>query len=261
MIVWSQLDRRVLGRMAAALWSRLDRGIQFHDLAWADDLLGDSGRQDLWEALCGSAVVDDSGQIDAVRLAAWLTTIVTAGESEPHLLWTLPPEHPSSGQSGASYLAALLQLIGESKQELLLMSPFIQANGLSHLEDQLYLALARGVKVIIIGHGLDDLASHQSQALERLRREAVRLHARLIAYAAVPEVGLLHAKLAVADQSTVILGSANMTGPGLGSNFEAGVILSRLPAIEVARVFRQLLSTSLVQHIFSTFDRTTEQAK
>lgn len=256
MIDWMQLDPRTLGRMAAALWSRLGRETAVQDLAWADDLLGTDGRRQLWSVLNERAIFDSEGQINAWRLSTWLTELSNpTGRQELRLLWTLPPEHPSAGSQGASYISAFLELIGSAKHELLLMSPFIQSNGFRQLEDQIYLALSRNVRVIIIGHELNDLASHQSQALKRLRREAEVRQAQLSAFAATPEAGLLHAKLAVADRERAILGSANMTGPGLTLNFEAGVLLPNPAATEIAAVFHTLLTTRLVKHVFSTFDR------
>ena len=91
-----------------------------------------------------------------------------------------------------------------------------------------------------------------SQAIEDLRREAQRAQAHFAAYAARPESGLIHAKIVLQDSQAVIIGSANLTGPGYGYNFETGVLLGYAAVGEVRWVVETLLTTPLVELIFYT---------
>lgn len=237
-------------RMAAALWERVGQATTYHDLAWADNLLGPGGRDQLWTHLQAAGVLRES-QISPRSLAAFLGNLGT--EEQVKLLWTLPPGLP---QAPVSYAEGLNEVIQGAREELLLMSPFIASSGVQAMKQNLLDALHRGVHVKLIGHDLQDLASAQSQAIETLRKDAERSRMRFTAYSANHQSRLIHAKLAIADRERVVLGSANITGHGLNLNFEVGVILGTPHARRVADVYEQLLQTELVQHIFTTLKAT-----
>lgn len=120
------------------------------------------------------------------------------------------------------------------------------------MSEALLRALARGVRISLIAQDLHNLASLQSRAVEPLRQTAERLGAPLSVYSARHTGGLLHAKLAVADKAQVVLGSANITGHGLGLNFEVGVRLGPSEARQVAEIYDALQGSSLIEHVFST---------
>lgn len=239
-----------LSRLAAALWGRVGQETTFHDLAWADDLLGEGGRQLLWSELQTEGVIVNC-DVRAKPLASFLGR--QGSTEQAQLLWTLPP-----GLQGppASYAEGLITVIGSARHELLLMSPFIASSGIQTMKQHLLDALHRGVQVTIIGHQLHDLGSAQSQAIESLRQEAERSQQHFSAYSANHQSGLLHAKLVIADRERVVLGSANMTGHGLNLNFEVGVTLGNPQAKQVAQIYDQLLRSDLVQHVFTTWKET-----
>ncbi len=235
-----------LSRMAGALWARVGQHTDYHDLVWADDLLGSGGRDILWAELQAAGALKE-GEVQPRPLAGYLAQCSAALETQ--LLWTLP--QGLQGQ-GLSYVEGLAQTIQSAQRELLLMSPFIAAGGVHVMERDLRDALHRGVHVTLIGHDLGNMSSAQSRAIEALRQEAERMKAAFRAYTANHQSGLLHAKLAVADRERVVLGSANMTGHGLGINFEVGVVLGEPHAGHVARTYDQLLNSALVNHVFTT---------
>jgi phosphatidylserine/phosphatidylglycerophosphate/cardiolipin synthase-like enzyme len=89
--------------------------------------------------------------------------------------------------------------------------------------------------------------------VEDLRREAIRLGKLLKVYTAdVPVGSLLHAKLVIADGKSLILGSANITWPGLEQNLEAGAVLNNGEANEAKLVISGLEKAGLVRLIFVT---------
>lgn len=53
----------------------------------------------------------------------------------------------------------------------------------------------------------------------------------------------------------MVLGSANLTGPGLTSNLEAGVILGSEEARLAAQVVQGMIKANIAVKIFSTGDR------
>lgn len=235
-----------LSRLGRALWACAGRATTYHDLVWADDLLGPGGRDALWADLQAMGALKE-GELQPRSLAAYLAQ--RSAPLETQLLWTLPPG--LSGR-GLGYVEGLTQTIQSAQHELLLMSPFIAVGGVYVMERDLRDALHRGVCVTLIGHELEDLGSPQSRAITALRQEAERMGAPFRAYAANHQSGLLHAKLAVADRERVVLGSANMTGHGLGVNFEVGVVLGLPHALSVAQTYDQLLASELVRHVFTT---------
>ncbi|MBZ9751744.1 phospholipase D family protein [Deinococcus sp. HMF7604] len=230
----------------------------YRDLAWVEDLLGEGSREALWQRLKAAGALDGEG--DLLRpgpLAALLGDL--AGDRGSGLLWTLP-ESLNTALSAAipsshpptPYLDGLTQTIDAAQKELRLMSPFLTLSGITVVSEALLRVLARGVRTSLIAQDLHDLASLQSRAVEPLRQSAERLGASLSVYSARHTGGLLHAKLAVADQTQVVLGSANMTGHGLGMNFEVGVRLGPSAARQVADVYDALQGSSLIEHVFST---------
>jgi phosphatidylserine/phosphatidylglycerophosphate/cardiolipin synthase-like enzyme len=64
----------------------------------------------------------------------------------------------------------------------------------------------------------------------------------------------MHAKLAVIDSVSVVLGSANLTHPGLSGNLEAGAVLGRSAAEEVLTIIRGLIEARQVVMAFQTGD-------
>ena len=89
--------------------------------------------------------------------------------------------------------------------------------------------------------------------MEDLRREAIRLGKILKVYTAdVPVGSMLHAKLVIADGKCLILGSANITWPGLEQNLEAGVVLNNGEASEAKLVISGLEKAGLARLIFDT---------
>jgi phosphatidylserine/phosphatidylglycerophosphate/cardiolipin synthase-like enzyme len=94
----------------------------------------------------------------------------------------------------------------------------------------------------------DDLASSQSVAVEELRREAERIGGSFLVYTSATSF-LLHAKLVVADRKRMILGSANLTRPGLSHNLEAGVVLGEREAGEIVGIIEGLMDSGLMKMI------------
>ncbi len=205
------LSTETLRLLGAALWSRLDQLVTANDLLWADSLLGEGGHLWLYEALQRHGALE-GGQLRAQGLAAFLGRYADQGT----LLWTLPDRENS-------YVAAILEAIASAEQHLWLVSPYLEQQGMAHLSDELLSALWRGVAVSVITHAAHEPGSPQARALARLQQEALRAQGTLTIYSAQMEKGLLHAKIVVADRKWGVLGSANLTDPGLRWNVEIGM--------------------------------------
>lgn len=249
----TRLDGNKLARMGAALWSQIGRKVGLSDLSWGLGLLGPTGDRLILEALYAGGAVNKDGVLGAPSLARWLEDLTGSGCS-PRLVWTLPSKHPMAAKMGASYTEAILGVIGSARSELVMTSPFMQEHGISSLLEALVDALGRGVKLTVLTHHADDLGSAQSIAVEELRREATRLGKTLRVFTADAPVGsMLHAKLVIADEDVMVLGSANLTGPGLEQNIEAGVVLGGGREAKTAKqVIAELAGAGLVRMVFDT---------
>lgn len=113
-------------------------------------------------------------------------------------------------------------------------------------------------RVTIITHDALNATSLTSQALEELRREAERAKGQLTVFSADAGAGsdrlqypLLHAKLVMADQSRLVLGSANLTSYALFHNLEAGILLGRAAAKEASAIIGELIKAHLVYLVFA----------
>jgi phosphatidylserine/phosphatidylglycerophosphate/cardiolipin synthase-like enzyme len=250
-----RLDGNKLARMGAALWSQIGREIGVSDLSWGLGLFGPAGDRLILDALHAGGAVDKDGVLGAPSLARWLGDLTGSG-GIPRLVWTLPASHPMAAKIGDSYTKAILGVIGNTRSELVMTSPFMQEHGISSLMEALVDALGRGVKLTVLTHHADDLGSSQSIAVEELRREATRLGKSLRVFTADAPVGsMLHAKLVIADEDVMVLGSANLTSPGLEQNIEAGVVLGGGREAKAAKqVVAELERTGLVRMVFDTGD-------
>ena len=60
------------------------------------------------------------------------------------------------------------------------------------------------------------------------------------------EVARIHAKIVLADMRIAVIGSANITGAGLGQNLEVGVAVGGPDAEWLAQLFARLYATQLI---------------
>jgi phosphatidylserine/phosphatidylglycerophosphate/cardiolipin synthase-like enzyme len=246
------LDDKSLRRLGAALWFMVGNKVDSRDLAWASSLLGEGGDRLVLGALHECSALSPIGILDAVQAARFLEQICTKEpvtfRELPQLIWTLPPQHPLAHQVPCTYINAIIEVIGESTQQLLITSPFLQQEGVVPLTKAISSALYRGVMVRVLTHEADHLSSSQSIAVEELRREAERIGGSFWVYTSNTSF-LLHAKLVVADRNRMILGSANLTRPGLSHNLEAGVVLGEREATEMLGIVDGLMSSGLMQMV------------
>jgi phosphatidylserine/phosphatidylglycerophosphate/cardiolipin synthase-like enzyme len=143
-------------------------------------------------------------------------------------------------------LGVLIELISESKQELIIASPFIQAS--KELEDPIIyealdLAILRDVNVNIFTTGA---------GIKLISSDPIFKGRKNIKYFR-PEANLdndsrlgSHAKFCISDGKKAYLGSANLTWPGLYGNLEMGILLTGDLAKKVKTFWDLILDEDLV---------------
>jgi phosphatidylserine/phosphatidylglycerophosphate/cardiolipin synthase-like enzyme len=152
-------------------------------------------------------------------------------ERTPHVEFVITVPEPFGAElayraRARTSLGVLAQLISQAERYLVIAAPYIQSGGAidaGPLADALRAALQRGVNVDIVSTG----GGLQAVDVERLRRTG-RGQVRLFQpHANVEDEGRLgsHAKFCIADDWHAYIGSANLTGPGLSTNLEMGVLV------------------------------------
>lgn len=141
-------------------------------------------------------------------------------------------------------LGVLVELVGQSKNHVILASPFLQfANTVCRgtLGMAIGSAAARGVLIDVVSTS-GSLVDVDSGALSTHRQPmSVRL--------SQPRANLLnaevmgsHAKLCLVDATSAYIGSANFTSNGLTRHFEVGTLVRGQPAQDLWNVVTRLFS-------------------
>lgn len=135
---------------------------------------------------------------------------------------------------------ALRRLFTEAQDEVLLTAYNI-TGGADLLFDWMETALARGVQIWLIVNRLDEQSTAAVERLQRLNRSFPHLH--LYNFTRGDAGADLHAKAIIADRSTALIGSSNLSRRGLLENHEMAVLLEGPVVTEVARAFDLVLNS------------------
>jgi phosphatidylserine/phosphatidylglycerophosphate/cardiolipin synthase-like enzyme len=134
------------------------------------------------------------------------------------VVWTGPESGVTSSRLTA---AALIDLIGEARSEILLVSFATQTE--PSISAALSSAVARGVTVTLLAERHADNSSYSSSAAVPFPSlDALRLHWPAESR---PPGAALHAKIIVVDDRVALVGSANLTSRAMESNLECGILI------------------------------------
>jgi len=200
---------------------------------------------DLVEVLRGR-LGGDPGRIPALcqEAAAWVLGRRSIVAAEP---WDLVASLPSAAALPAGLRRTtgetLIQLVVQATRTLRLAAPFIDRAGLSFMGDALAAATSRGVKLEIL---LPTRSTHADDALGDLTA-TIAAQGRADNYSVSrlrDDAPWAHLKVLTADSIAAYIGSANVTGAGIGGhNLELGVLVRGEPVAVVEQIlsmFRRL---------------------
>ncbi|MGW7628115.1 phospholipase D-like domain-containing protein [Streptomyces griseoincarnatus] len=130
----------------------------------------------------------------------------------------------------------LIQLVVQATQTLRLAAPFIDAPGLSFMAEALAAATTRGVRLEILlptrSTSADDALDNLAATIAAEGRSSNFSVSRLR-----DDAPWAHLKVLTSDSQAAYIGSANVTGAGIGGrNLELGVLVRGEPVIVVERV-------------------------
>lgn len=146
-------------------------------------------------------------------------------------------------------LGVLTELAVQSQHRLVISAPFIQQGSGIHrgpLAEAITYALERGVRVEIVSTG----KSLQRLVDDVVTREALRKAILLCPISNIRDETVIgsHAKFCIADDSAAYIGSANLTGPGLSTHLEMGVLVRGILARQVSAFWDYMLQLRLFVH-------------
>lgn len=178
-----------------------------------------------WEALPG---VPGAAVAAAIRAAAAAVSSVRA-VNQVSLVWTGPPTRAVGIRQTR---AVVNTIVANATQTLVLVS--FASYGVDQLANALATAIDRGVDVSLILETHDD--SGGDLTFDAAKAFAVlfgRAHfyrwPRAARQAFFAGSARLHAKCIVADRSTALITSANLTGAGINDNIELGTLIEAGP--------------------------------
>ena len=197
-----------------------------------------------------SSTPDVAGAVVAAAMRAAASTVgAVRAEHKVSLVWTGPSTEAVRLRSTRSVLATL---VANATESLVLVS-FASYN-VAELTAALTAAIARGVEVTLIletpdhpGGPLVIGPAHPFASIKDTARfYRWPLEARQAFFAAAAR---LHAKCVIADRSSALITSANLTSAGINDNIELGVLIEAGP-----------LPTTLSQHLELLIEDATLEA-
>ena len=177
----------------------------------------------------------DQARIDRACLlgAAWLLGRRSVPIDEP---WEIVASIPSGSTlpQGLRRTTAetLVELVTSADRSIRIAAPFIDWSAVSFLADALSAATRRGVQVRVL---LPTRSTHAADALKSLREAIVADGALENFFVATlrADAPWAHLKVISTDSTAAYIGSANVTGAGIGGpNLELGVFV-RGPSVAV----------------------------
>jgi phosphatidylserine/phosphatidylglycerophosphate/cardiolipin synthase-like enzyme len=144
-------------------------------------------------------------------------------------------------------MGVLMQLIVQAKNRIVIAAPFIQAEygkPAEVIRTALAQVTAGGVSLQIISSGAG------LQGIEQLLKSIESKH---LVHVFSPHAELtngnqlgLHAKFCVVDGERAYVGSANLTGPGLGRHLEMGVLVNGYAAKQIEDFWRYCIEIGVL---------------
>lgn len=182
---------------------------------------------------------DKPGRIPALcnEAAAWVLGRRSVIRAQP---WDLVASLPSAAVVSAGLRRTtgetLIELVVQATRTLRLVAPFIDRSGLSFMAEALAAATKRGVRLEIL---LPTRSTHANSALNDLSA-AIAADGRSVNFSVSTlrdDAPWAHLKVLTSDAESAYIGSANVTGAGIGGrNLELGVLVQGEPVAVVERI-------------------------
>ncbi|MDG6916935.1 MAG: hypothetical protein JRM85_05000 [Nitrososphaerota archaeon] len=209
-----------------------------------------------------STLIEEPGKQVAETVSA------SQSPSNSSIVWTVPTRLiPQSSQvSRLSTEAVFKQLLLDSKTEVLIVSPFLEREGIYTLRSEFLAASQRGVRFRLLTRSVDDynLAYPLNDLFQILgsQLDAKSFHSHVqLKGDAWKQIESTHAKLLLVDGRQMYIGSAELRLNALFSNFELGLLVKdRFLTKQAAdlfdifwndKLYTKSITQSIVQRVLS----------
>lgn len=168
--------------------------------------------------------------------------VCTLPDSDPGFEERTPAEYDMRQIS-----SALLDICRSADESLLVVSPFLESQGIKWLQPGIEGALRRGVDVTIVSRELREGEPNMRALTDLVELEGGQNGTLRVFdyYEPDPDsekpLYTLHSKVIVADEREAYIGSANFTNYGLSQNLEVGVILRGEEVSDLQMVFSDVI--------------------
>ena len=203
---------------------------------------------EIWQQECP----DLPGSAVAIALETGFEMYSQQLKTQVELAWTGPETNTIPLRRTDQ---ALLQLINTAEHNLLIVSFAVYK--IQSISEALYKAVYRGVDLnVILEHPVDSRGKIRFTGEQALGKEVLR-HANLFVWPLEKRPlsedgrhGSLHAKIALGDESTLFISSANLTDYAMNLNMEMGVLINGgdMPK-QVSEHFHELIRQGFLQQI------------
>ena len=194
-------------------------------------------------------------QLLAAMRSAAATAAVVRSEHSASLVWTGPPTEVSGLRSTRAVLSTL---VANATESLVLLS--FASYDVAELTASLADATVRGVKVTLILETPDNpggpLTFGPTHPFEPIKTTASFYRwPREAREAFFATTARLHAKCVIADRSSMLITSANLTSAGINDNIELGVLIEagHLPE-RLSRHLELLIAAGMLEPVSGSAD-------
>lgn len=200
--------------------------------------------------------LERAGAVDATgRFRTWAHAVLFASfalreDRKTRQRWTpvltvpdyLRPYLPEGGFTETT--AVLRRLVLEAEHRLVLASPFLD-DGIRSLLPGIASHVDKGGECLLITRDLLEVGDRgrNRRTVDELRNRVRRREGLRISWWGGSNLGV-HLKVAIADDATAYVGSANFTRGGLGEHLEVGVLLEG-PGVEELAALLERAATAL----------------
>lgn len=192
--------------------------------------------------------LNEQALLDSFELARILTIPQAEQEPENSLVATIPDDAALDQWQFDSLVTETLHLVRRTQDELVLMSPFLNADAYRTLRPALRSAASRNATITLITRNLTYGDEEYNREFVRLLLddEMVAEQTQFYEYINRNPWLTFHAKVILSDTREAYLGTANITSVGMDVNLELGVIFRDSTVSE----FRTLIESLRMSEYF-----------
>lgn len=202
-----------------------------------------------------SLLVDKISEFNELRISDIDRIYNSNGEVRPKIVVTYPaydnrgiPDKIGNNRIIGDIKKTLVSNIRLAKKRILIVSPYLESDGLLFFADILKMKADKGVKIKILIREYKENPNRMNKIARLYQEKLDSDNIRFYNYHFISEDGTIestaHAKIIVVDNTIAYVGSADVRGRAFKLNFEMGSILTGYQALCVSRICDSMVDVS-----------------